>query len=66
MFAAGAILHGLIGIEAVPLDEQRCQIHDGAPLVIYGLDSTETAELDLYRDDVVEGFRIRQLQDAQG
>ena len=66
MFAAAAILRGLIGVEAQPLDERRCQIHDGALLVIYGLDDTETRELDAYRDEILEGFRLRQLQDAQG
>jgi len=66
MFAAGAILHGLIGIEAEPLDEGRCQVNDGAPLVIYGLGSTETRELDAYRDDVLTGFLEKQLADAQG
>ena len=66
MFAAGAILHGLIGIEAEPLDEKRCQIRDGAPLVIYGLGKTETRELEAYREDVLQGFRDKQLADAQG
>lgn len=66
MFAAGAILRGLIGIEAEPLDQGRCQIHDGAPLVIYGIGKTETRELDAYRDDVLTGFQERQLADAQG
>lgn len=66
MFAAGSILHGLIGVEAEPPDEKRCQIRDGALLIVYGLAPTETDELDAYRDDLVEGFRVRQLQDAQG
>lgn len=66
MFAATATLHGLIGIEAKPLDDQRCQIEDGALLMLYGLGGTETAELDPCRNDVIEGFRLRQLQDAQG
>ena len=64
MFAAGSILHGLIGIEAEPLDGTRCQIRDGALLVIYGLRQTETEELEGYRDDVIAGFQQRQLQDA--
>jgi hypothetical protein len=66
MFAAGAILRGLIGVEAEQLDEKRCQIKDGAAVILYGMDATETRELDGYRDDVIEGFRQRQLQDSQG
>jgi len=66
MLAAGTILRGLIGIEAEPLDRRHCQIRDGAPLVIYGIRSTETRELELYRDDVIEGFRLAQEQAAQG
>ena len=66
MFAAGSILHGLIGVEAEPLDGNRCQIRDGALMLVYGLAPTSTEELDGYRDDLVEGFRIQQLQDAQG
>ena len=65
MFAAGSILHGLIGIEAEPLDSARCQISDGALLVIVGLGQTETDELEGYRDDVISGFKVRQLQDLK-
>ena len=66
MFAAGSILYGLIGIEAKPLDGGRCQIKVGALLVIYGLGKTDTDELNVYRDDVINSFQTRQLQDAQG
>lgn len=66
MFAASAILRGLIGVEAEQLDERRCQIVDGAPVILYGMGETETRELDGYRNDVIEGFRLQQLQDAQG
>lgn len=65
MFSAGSILHGLIGIEAEPLDGARCQISDGALLIIYGLGKTETGELEGYRDDVISGFKIKQLQDIK-
>ena len=66
MFAAGAILRGLIGVEAEPVDEKRCSIANGALLLIYGLDATETRELDGYRNDILEGYRSKQAQDAQG
>lgn len=66
MLAAGSILHGLIGVEAKLLDEKRCQIEDGAALILYGLHETETRELDGYREDVIEGFRLCQQQEAQG
>ena len=66
MFAAGSILHGLIGVEVEPLDGTRCQIRDGALMMVYGLAPTITEELDGYRDDLIEGFRVQQLQDAQG
>lgn len=66
MFAAGAILHGLIGVEAEPIDGKKCSIVQGAPLLLYGMGSTDTRELDAYHNDVIEGFRVKQLQDAQG
>jgi hypothetical protein len=65
MFAAKSILHGLIGIEAKPLAGDRCQIRNGALLVIYGLGETEINELESYRDDVIAGFQQRQLQDVE-
>lgn len=65
MLAAGSILHGLIGIEAEPIDEKCYEIRDGAKLIIYGMGNTETRELEIYQDDVLESFRLQQLQDAQ-
>lgn len=66
MFAAGTILHGVCGVEAQPIDDRRCEIRDGAMILIQGIPPTGTAELDIYRDDIAEGFRQRQAQEAQG
>lgn len=35
-------------------------------ILIQGIPPTGTAELDIYRDDIAEGFRQRQAQEAQG
>jgi len=66
MLRPDAILQGLIGIEAEPLDERCCQIRDGAPVSIYGVGRTEADDLVPYREDVINGFRVLQTADAQG
>ncbi len=65
MFAASSILNGIIGVEAEPLDHQRCRVEDDAMVLIYGIGGTQDRELDSYRNDMIEGYRLRQLQDAQ-
>lgn len=66
MFAANVILHGVIGVEAEPEGKEHCYIKEGSPLLIIGARGTETRELNGYTEDIVENYRIRQLQDAQG
>lgn len=59
------LLHGLIGVDAVPLEGgMECQIKQGSPLVIYGMGDTTTDELMPYQDLLVEGFNQRIEQRA--
>ena len=61
MFAAAAILHGLIGMAAEPMGDEHYQVRDETQLIIYGLGDTETAEIELYWDDVLAAFERKQL-----
>jgi hypothetical protein len=40
-------------------------VEDDAMVLIYGIGGTQDRELDSYRNDLIEGYRLRQLQDAQ-
>lgn len=66
MFAANVILSGVIGVAAEPAHEGHAFIREGVPLLIVGARGTETRELEGYTDDIVEGYRQRQAQEAQG
>lgn len=66
MFAANVILSGVIGVDAEPADPGHCFIREGVPLLIIGARGTETRELEGYQHDIVEAYRLRQAQEAQG
>ena len=66
MFAAGVILHGIIGVEAEPAHEGYAYISEDAPLLILGARGTNTRELEGYQQDIAEGYRLRQAQEVQG
>lgn len=66
MFAAGVILHGIIGAPATIGKDNIARIADDAELVIYPVRGTEPAELELHSNEITEGFRLKELQDAQG
>lgn len=63
MFGAAAVLDGLIGCDATPLDNDQCEIRNGAILVVYGIRQTETDELAPYQLELAEAFN--ELQGAQ-
>ena len=58
MFSAKSILHGLIGVQAEPLEDNQCKINDGAQVVICAMGSTQIEELELYRADLAEAFKV--------
>lgn len=67
MHAAGALLSGVIGVEAEPSGEEHCFIREGTPLLIIGARGTSTRELEGYTEDIVEAYRQRQaMQRSQG
>lgn len=63
MFAAGVILHGIIGAPAQVGDDNVARIAHDAVLVIYPVRDTDPAELELHRAEITESFRLRELQD---
>jgi hypothetical protein len=65
MFAAAVILHGLAGVPASVGSDNVARVAADADPVIWALRGTESDELVPYQDDVLEGFRIKQLQAAQ-
>ena len=66
MFAAGEILHGIIGANAAVGKDKIARIPQDATLRIYPIRETDPDELSLYESDISEGYRLRELQDAQG
>lgn len=66
MFAANAILHGVVGVEAEPAHEGYCYVEEQASIVIVGARGTSTRELEGYQLDIAEGYRLRQAQEVQG
>lgn len=66
MFAASVILHGLVGVHAVVDDDNVARVAADEPLLIYGIRGTDAVELSLHEAEIMEAFRIKQLQDAQG
>lgn len=65
MFAAGALLSGVIGVAAEPAHHGHCFIREGTPLLIIGARGTETRELEGYQHDIVEAYRVRQSAESQ-
>lgn len=66
MFAAGVVLHGIVGATAI-IDGSNCaRVEADATLVIYPTRQTDGPELELYQADIVEQYRIRELQDSPG
>jgi hypothetical protein len=66
MFAAGVILHGIIGAEAVIGSDSIARIPRDAQMQIMAIRDTDSDELQIYCEDIKEGYRLRELQDAQG
>ena len=66
MFAASVILHGLGGVPAEVGSDNVARVPQHAQLRIFGIRETDLQELSLYEAEVIEAYRIRQLQDAQG
>lgn len=66
MFAAGVILHGIIGATAIIGADNIARVPSDAELAIYPTRNTDEGELQLYEAEITEGFRLRQLQDVQG
>ena len=66
MWAAGALLHGVIGARAKPTQNGSHRVDEGAELLIIGTRTISTRELEGYVDDIAEGYRLRRVQQAQG
>ena len=66
MLAASVRLNGLAGVPAVVGDDSIARIESDAITVVHPTRGTDGHALELYEADIVEGFRLRQLQDAQG
>lgn len=66
MMAACAILHGLAGLEATVGTDNLARVNAASSPVVYAIRDTSCEELEGYSADVVEAFRLQQLQDAQG
>lgn len=66
MMAAGAILHGLAGLEATVGSDNLARVPADSAPVVYAIRDTSCEELEVYGADVLESYRQRQLQDAQG
>jgi len=66
MFAASVILHDIIGATAVIGADDIARIPSDAMLVIHPIRNTDPEELRLYEADISDGYRQRELQDAQG
>jgi hypothetical protein len=65
MMAAGAILHGICGVAASVGTDNVARVQADAPPEVYAIRDTSSDELGIYGEEVVEGFRIKQLQAAQ-
>ena len=66
MLAASVRLNGLAGVVAEVGDDNIARIDTDAELVVYPTRGTEGRSLELYETDILEGFRLQRLQDAQG
>lgn len=66
MLAASVRLNGLAGVLAEVGDDNIARVDADALPVVYPTRGTEMSEIELYESDILEGFRFRQLQDAQG
>jgi hypothetical protein len=61
MFAAAVILRGVAGLDARPLDDNRCVIASDANVKVYAMGDTTNQEMQGYVEDVRDGFRVHQL-----
>lgn len=66
MLAANVILHGLAGVEATIGSDNLARVAADARPVVYAIRTTSSEGLEAYVNDVLESYRERQLQDAQG
>lgn len=66
MFVAGMIMHGLCGVPATVDGDSIARVAADAAPEVYAVRGTDSAALSLYEQEVMEGFRLKQLQDAQG
>lgn len=66
MLGARAILHGLCGMPATMEGDSLARVATDAVPDVYAIRQTTPEELGDYCATVLKGFRIRQLQDAQG
>lgn len=66
MFAASVIMHGLVGVPAKVGRDNVAKIRRDAQLCVYGIRGTDPAELSMYETAVLEAYRQREMQDAQG
>ncbi len=64
MFAAGVILHGIIGATAVIGKDQIARVPADAKMMIYPVRDTDQEELRLYQAEITEGFNQRQAMEA--
>lgn len=66
MFSAAVILHGIAGVEATMGNDNVARVATDAELELYSSRGTEPEELEPYEDEVIESYRIKQMQDVQG
>jgi len=64
MFAAKSILHGIVGVAAEMLDESRCQVCADSGIEVYAMGETTDGELEGYRQDLEEWFKVKTSCDA--
>jgi len=65
MMAADAILCGICGVVAKVGADNIARVHADAEPEVYAIRDTTCEELDDYGEEVIEGFRLKQLQAAQ-
>jgi hypothetical protein len=65
MMAAGAILHGICGVTARVGADNVARVQADTPAEVYAIRHTTSDELGIYGEEVVESYRLKQLQAAQ-
>lgn len=66
MFSANMVLHGLAGVAATVTSDNVAKVAEGAELELYSVRGTDPEELLCYEEQVMESYRLKLLQDAQG